>query len=141
MDLLARREHSVRELARKLTARGHAEAVVVAALAALEAEGLLSDARFAESFVHSRRQRGAGPRRIRAELRERGVADGLIDTVLAAHAGAWQELARVVRAKRFGAGPPQGLRERARQVRFLQGRGFENGQVRAAIEDADADDG
>ena len=77
MDYLARREHSEQELIRKLNSRGFDEELVEIAVAELMADGLLSDARFAEAFVNSRFQRGSGPQKIRAELRERGIAPSL----------------------------------------------------------------
>ena len=140
MDFLARREHSEQELARKLTTRGYAVDVVEATLAALVADHLLSNARFAEAFVHSRIQRGSGPQKIRAKLRERGIPDELIDASLEAHADSWRELAREVREKRFGRAQPGDFRERSRQMRFLQQRGFSAEQVRGTFQEGDADE-
>ena len=71
--------------------------------------------------------------RIRVELRERGVADGDIEEGLAAAAEDWARIARETRRKRFGLSPPGDYRERARQARFLQYRGFSAEQVRAAL--------
>jgi len=85
-------------------------------------------------------QRGSGPHKIRAELRERGIPVELIDSSLEVHADAWRELARQVREKRFGNGRPRDFRERSRQMRFLQQRGFESTQINAAFQDGDADD-
>jgi regulatory protein len=140
MDFLARREHSEQELARKLATRGYAADVVEATLAALVADHLLSNARFAEAFVHSRIQRGSGPQKIRAELRERGIPDELIDASLEAHADSWRDLAREVREKRFGLAQPRDFRERSRQMRFLQQRGFSAEQISSAFQDGDTDD-
>ncbi len=140
MDFLARREHSELELARKLTTRGYAADTVAATLADLVADSLLSNARFAEAFVHSRIQRGSGPQKIRAELRERGITDDLIDSSLDAHADGWRELARQVRAKRFGNGQPGDFRERSRQMRFLQQRGFSAEQIKGVFRDGDFDE-
>jgi len=129
LDLLALREHSRRELARKLDSRGYAAAAIEAALDALAGEGLQSEVRFAEQFVHTRMRRGSGPQKIRAELRERGVADDLVADALAAPDDSWLELMRAVREKKFGAGLPGDYRERARQMRFLQQRGFSSDQI------------
>jgi len=137
MDFLARREHSEQELARKLSARGYAGDIVEETLAALVADRLLSNARFAESYVHSRIQRGSGPQKIRTELRERGISDDLIDNSLDAYADSWRELARQVREKRFGSSQPGDYRERSRQMRFLQQRGFSAGQISSAFQDGD----
>ncbi|HVJ31411.1 MAG TPA: regulatory protein RecX, partial [Gammaproteobacteria bacterium] len=68
LELLARREHSRRELTRKLAARGFSDDVVSPVLDKLERTGALADARFTDSFVRSRIGKGQGPQRIRAEL-------------------------------------------------------------------------
>ncbi len=77
LDLLARREHAVAELTRKLIEKGFDEIFVHEALSALVDDGLLSDARYAESYVRSRMGKGFGPVRIREELRQRGVASAV----------------------------------------------------------------
>lgn len=137
MDMLARREHSERELSRKLASRGYDEAVIGDTIEGLVAEGLLSNDRFVESFIHSRYQRGQGPLKIRAELRERGIADVMIDNCLAAYADRWRELAGQVREKKFGASLPGDFRERSRQMRFLQQRGFDTEQIRSVLRDGE----
>ena len=133
MDLLARREHGTAELRSKLLARGHDPAEVDPALEALSREGLLSDERFVEAFVHGRIERGQGPVRIRAELRQRGVPDALIDAWLDERDPAWLERAEAVRRRKFGADPPADYREQARQGRFLQYRGFTAEQTRRVM--------
>jgi regulatory protein len=134
VELLARREHSRLELTRKLAARGYPEATIAAVLDALERSGMLSAGRFIESFVRSRVARGQGPVRIRAELAQRGVEGQQADELLGSQDIDWHEEVRAVRRKRFGAAPPRDFRERARQARFLQYRGFTADQVRAALE-------
>jgi len=104
---------------------------VVTTLAALVAQGLLSNARYAESYVQSRFQRGHGPLKIRAELRERGIDDALIDACLEDYAARWPELLEQVRLKKFGPARPADFRERSRQMRFLQQRGFTGEQIDA----------
>ncbi|GAB6043151.1 regulatory protein RecX [Endothiovibrio diazotrophicus] len=133
--LLARREHSVIELVRKLRAKGYPENLVHDAVEALDEEGLVSDHRFTESFIHGRFSRGSGPAKIGAELARKGVGDEVVGELLDARDAQWNELAREVRRKRFGDPPPKEYRERARQMRFLQGRGFTAEQIRAALED------
>jgi regulatory protein len=137
MDLLARREHSEQELARKLGARGFEVDAVNDALQLLVADGLLSNQRFAEAFVHSRFQRGAGPQKIRAELRERGIGDELIGQCFESLDEDWQARLREVREKKFGAGLPGDFRERSRQMRFLQQRGFSAEQIARVLRDDD----
>ena len=135
MDYLARREHARGELLAKLTGFGFETGVAEEAIASLADDGLQSDERFVEAFVRSRVQRGKGPMKIRAELREHGVDDALIDAGLDEAAADWCELARAVREKKFGAGVPADFATKARQMRFLQSRGFESGHIRAAVSD------
>jgi regulatory protein len=133
MDLLARREHGRAELERKLIAAGFDADVAADALQQLSEEGLQSDRRFVESFVQSRINQGKGPLRIQADLGQRGVASGLIDDVLKAIGEDWYALARDARLKKFGRSRPAEFRDKARQMRFLQYRGFEPDQIRAAV--------
>lgn len=124
MDLLARREHSYRELQRKLVARFADAQLVRVELEKLRDERLQSDERFAESYLHSRAQRLYGPLRIRLELRERGIDESLIAAVMAQSGIDWQaNLQALVRSK-FGHAAPSDIKEKAKRQRFLQYRGF-----------------
>ena len=133
MDLLARREHARTELERKLAAAGFDADVTADALHQLAQEGLQSDRRFVESFVQSRISQGKGPLRIHADLAQRGIDAGLVDETLAEIHHDWFRAARDARAKKFGQAQPADFRDKARQMRFLQYRGFEPDQVRAAV--------
>ncbi len=139
--LLARREHAARELRFKLTQRGAAEALADAVIAELAREGLQSDARYAESWVRHRVEQGYGPVRIRAELRERGVADELAGPALADAERTidWGEQAYRAWARRFSV-PPEDMKERARQKRYLERRGFAAGHIRQAMSTAQQPD-
>ncbi|RMG31544.1 MAG: regulatory protein RecX [Gammaproteobacteria bacterium] len=125
LRLLARREHARAELARKLLARGHAAEAVAAVLDRLEAEGSLSEARFAETYARSRAERGYGPLRIRQELRRHGIDEARIEAALAALEIDWAARARELCRKRFGPEPPRDWKARARRLRYLQNRGFD----------------
>jgi regulatory protein len=140
LELLARREHSRRELTRKLVTRGFPDDVIVPVLDELERSGSLADARFTDSFVRSRVAKGQGPQRIRAELAERGIGDADADEALRGSDVDWRATIRAVRRKKFGAELPTDYAERARQARFLQYRGFSTEQIRAVLElDGDSD--
>ena len=135
MDFLARREHSEIELRRKLAKRGFDADLIETTLADLVADKLLSNTRFAEAFVHSRFQRGSGPQKIHAELRERGIDEGLIEDSIAEYDQQWRERVKQVREKKFGAQLPDDYKERTRQMRFLQQRGFTSEQISAVFKD------
>ena len=99
----------------------------------LEARGLLSEERFTEQFVGSRSARGHGPRRIREELRRRGIDDAAAREAVGWDEEYWSEQASQARARRFGEDLPADYREWARQVRFLERRGFTTEQIRSAL--------
>lgn len=137
--LLARREHARNELAAKLRQRGFAGEVIDEVLSDLASRGLLSDDRFAEEYVRYRYNRGYGPLRIRAELRDRGVDDDIADPWLRDPALDWTEAAREARLKRFGAAAINDRDQRLRARRFLSYRGFTVEQIRAALDERDDD--
>ncbi len=129
LGLLSRREHSRVELLRKLVSKGFGKAEIEPLLDELEAERLLSDERFVESYVHSRKQRGFGPLRVKLELRERGVANETMVKWLDEEAAEWLVLAREQHQKKFGGQPAKDLKARAQQVRFLMNRGFSHEMI------------
>ena len=131
--LLARREHSRAELARKLASHGTSEDIATV-LADLTRAGLLSDARYADAYLRSHATRLGGAR-LRRTLRDKGVDAATIETQFAA-ADLPDELdrARTVWAKKFSAAPAD-AREWARQARFLQGRGFSGEVIRRLLKD------
>ncbi len=137
MDLLARREYSCRELSAKLLSKGYEQTLVADVLAALQAQRLLSDARFAESLIRARQARGFGPVRIQRELQEKGVADELIGEKLDFSSPDWLAELDRIRRKKFGDALPRGVAERARQTRFLLYRGFTLEQIRRTLNPRD----
>lgn len=122
LRLLARREHSRAELARKLAQAGFAQHAIEALLDEFEEKNWLSDRRFAESYVADHRAR-AGSIKLAFDLRQRGVSDTLIEAVLSKNRDSELERARAVWKKKFGSDPAD-ANEKARQMRFLQSRGF-----------------
>jgi len=125
------------ELARKLRIRGYDEQSVQSAVSELAREGLQSDIRFAENYVHHRLEKGFGPLRIALELRERGIGDDLIDLHLDRSAQEWLQRAARARQKRFGDRRPSTFSEQVKQSRFLQQRGFSGDQIRQIFKAGD----
>lgn len=133
LAMLTRREHSRVELERKLADLGVQDALVAEVLDELVERQLQSDERFAEVFVRSRAQRGHGPRSIGADLRGRGLDAEQVAAALAASGYDWAEQAVEVRQDRFGRALPSEPREKARQLRFLQYRGFSGADCARAV--------
>ncbi|MDH4049032.1 MAG: recombination regulator RecX [Gammaproteobacteria bacterium] len=135
MDYLARREYGRQELIRKLVAAGFDPDAAVPAIDRLAVEGLQDDRRFVENFARSRVNQGKGPVRVQADLRQRGIDPGLIDEVLDALSADWRALAIEVRRKKFGSTLPRNFSDKAKQMRFLQYRGFSQAEIEIAIGD------
>lgn len=130
---LARREHSIEDLRRKLAGKGFDATAVSAVIQGMAEKGLISNQRFTTSFVTYHAARGQGPVRIRAELRSHGIPEQAIESAFKSVDVDWAGIARAVRRKRFGEAVPRAMGERAKQSRFLQYRGFGSDDVRAAF--------
>jgi len=133
MDFLARREYGQTELIRKLADKGFERDVAEQAILELTQEGLQSDQRFAEAFVQSRINQGKGPVRIRLDLGQRGLSDSTIEIAIEEADPDWRALAREQRHKKFGTSAPADFKDKARQMRFLQYRGFEQDHIQSAF--------
>ena len=139
MDLLARREHGRIELVRKLRQRGAPQELIDSALDRLTEEGLLSEARYLESFVASRGRAGYGPLRIREELAQRGLPRPDIEQALSETGVDWGEQLRDLWQRKFAGQLPVDMREKAKQARFLAYRGFSQEQIGRLLRGASLD--
>ncbi len=134
LQYLARREYSRAELRKKLLPHVQADddfeqafdssgpVNLDALLDDLTVRGWLSDERAATQLVHAKRSR-FGTQRITHELRQKGIAEELINAALPELKDSEVEAAHSVWQRKFGR-LPQDAREKARQMRFLQSRGF-----------------
>ena len=139
LGLLTRREHSRKELTRKLTVRGVTAEDAQAAVDRLAGEGWQNDSRFAESLVRGRAGSGYGPIRIRAELATHGLDRDAIAAALDTFEGDWAELAREQVRRRYGAALADDRTLQRKAADFLIRRGFDGDSVRAACR-SDFDD-
>lgn len=139
MDLLARREHGVNELSRKLIVKKFDPQLVEQAIDGLVRDNLVSDERFCECMINSRLNRGNGPIKVRHELRSKGVPEHIVERVMDEVLPDWQRsLADLIEKKYAGqlSGTPA---ERVKQVRFLSSRGFPHEMIYSVIQDAEFD--
>jgi len=134
LRLLTRRDHSRAELTAKLAAQAESADQLNQVLDTLQAERLLSDHRYASQRVAARGRR-YGNARLSQELRQHGVGDDDIAAALP-EAGDETERCRAIWAKKFGR-PPQSADERAKQMRFLQYRGFSGEAIRRVMRGVD----
>ena len=132
LGLLVRREHSRRELTRKLQSRGIEAEEAEAAVERLSEAGWQDDQRFAESLVRTRVASGYGPLHIRAELGTHGLSSDLIEQAMDTFDGDWVEQARDLLRRRFGEQGPQDLAQRRKAADLLARRGFDGSCIRTA---------
>jgi regulatory protein len=125
MRALSARDRTVAELRGWLERKRVEPAAIEAAVAELTAAGLLDDARYAHAFAQDKRDLARwGSERIARELRRRGIAPDLIETVLAGSERA-SELEAAVDLLRERFEPPADDRERDRAWRLLVRLGYE----------------
>ncbi len=133
LRLLARREHSQKEMQQKLLQKGFALSDITPVLIKLQDDDLLSDQRFIDIFIRSKRRQGSGPLKICAELQKYGIDLNQVQASEEWQQTSWEVYALAVRTKRFGEAFPQTLQEKWQQTRFLQQRGFTPDQIRSAF--------
>lgn len=131
LGLLARREHSARELNAKLRAGGQDGEATGQALERLQAQRYQDDERFAASLARRRAGQGYGPQRIRAELKSHGLGDAAIRAAIAAIEVDWIAVAAAQLRRHAGTKAPADAAERAKRAAFLLRRGFDAATVRA----------
>ena len=123
MDFLSRREHSSKEIYKKMVQRVESKELLRNSIEELINEGLLSDERFAESYFQSRKRRGFGPLRIKNELNQRGINEDIFNSVQIDTD--WSVYALKVLKKKIKGKNPDELKEILKLKNFLNYRGFE----------------
>ncbi len=151
LRLLAMREHSAKEITKKLFDKVEAfdraegidsaegsdnverTATIYAVVDDLIERKYLSDERFTEVYIRSRANRGFGPVKIKAELKDKGVSHNLIQDYLNQGAALWFDNAKSEYHKKYGDAPIADYSAWAKRAKFLQGRGFNMDQIHCAV--------
>jgi regulatory protein len=131
LRLLARRDHSRLELERKLGRHASDPVELGALLDDLQTRGWLSEQRLADQLLRAAAGR-YGTSRVVEQLHDKGVSLEVLAQARERARESELESATVLWRKRFGE-PPANLRERARQVRFLERRGFDPEVIRRML--------
>jgi|TARA_B110000977_G_scaffold199499_1_gene287072 regulatory protein len=126
--MLMRREHSKLELRQKLNLKDFDDAVINDSISLLVEQKYQSDERFSEAFILMRFNQGKGPIKISMELKSRGITE--FDLTLFN----WFELAKDVKYKKFGDSKFLDYKEKSKQKRFLQSRGFGFDEINQAFQ-------
>lgn len=131
LHLLARREHSRKELLDKLIIKGFNKDDVLAVIDELVLQGWQSDQRYAENYARYRMQRGYGPIRIAHELRQTGIDTANLEEIVQKAAGSWMDLLEQVYNRKYKHDTPIDRNEWAKRSRFLLHRGFSSEMISA----------
>ena len=134
MGLLARREHSQKELLNKLLVKGWGKDDILAVIDELILQGWQSDTRYAESYARHRIHKGYGPVWIAYELRKNGVDAVNLDDIVQQTAGSWMDLLEQVYSKKYGHDAVLNRNEWAKRTRFLMQRGFSGTMIGALFD-------
>lgn len=139
LGLLARREHSRRELKQKLERGGYAKDESGEALDRLGEQHYQDDVRFAEVLIRTRAAQGYGPMRLSAELKSHGLADSAVRRLIEDAGVDWTASAAAQLRRRYGSKSVADRAELAKRAQFLLRRGFPAATVRN-VTHADVDD-
>ena len=140
LGLLVRREHSRKELSRKLRAKGVESDEMDVALEKLVRQDFQNDERFAAALARTRAASGYGPMRIRSELATHGLPRDAIDAALDACERDWPASARALIVRRYAGKDLADAALRRKAVDFLLRRGFEQKSAFAAVAGSRLDD-
>lgn len=133
MNLLARREHSFKELTDKLARRFDGSDAIIETVQLLADENLQCDARFAEIFVRSRINKCHGPIRIKNELCQRGVSERLVSSAIHELQPDWYEIIQRLSDKKYGDITVEDVKAKAKRIRFFQYRGFSSDHIESVL--------
>lgn len=137
--MLSRRDYSTSELQRRIERRIRetekdsptAPECLPQVIERLLESQYLDDSRTIYSFFRSYLNKSYGPLRIRQELRLKGFPSEIIERVLEETDTDWYALCQDLKEKKFGAAKPKDFKERAKQIRYLQYRGFTSDYINA----------
>jgi len=135
IDLLSRREHSVKELNHKMLQRGFSSSEIAEVITFLVENNYCNEQRFAESVFRSRVNKGYGLKYIEQELQQKGVDKAILRLVQQEYAIDWFEQAAQAYEKKFGLVPIRDEKDKAKRIRFLQYRGFSSYDIFALVND------
>ncbi|RAU17142.1 hypothetical protein DN062_14640 [Nitrincola tibetensis] len=133
ISLLARREYSRAELSKRLQSQTSDIHLLNSVLDQLAEDGYQSDYRFTEMFIRNRLGQYYGEARIRYELRQKGIEEELVDSILGAFEPDWYELAKTLANKRFTLTENLPAKDYAKCMRYLLNHGFSYDQAREGL--------
>ena len=134
LTLLSRREYSQQELREKLNSKNFPHLLSETILEDFKRDNYQSDQRYCEMLIRSRIIKLSGPFKIRMELRQKGVSENLVEQTISDAGCNWFDLALEAAKKKTINWKIFEFEDKAKLMRFLQGRGFEQEQITYAVD-------
>ena len=136
--MLGIREHSEKQLRIKLTNKGYDKDDINTAIKFLYEENWLSNERFCESFVRSKKNKGQGRVRVEQELAQHGVTRDIINKTIDNDENDWQDICNQVLAKKIATysldcNKKINIESKMKLERFMRYRGFETSEIKEAF--------
>lgn len=139
IKLLSMREHSVKEIENKLSAKCERLDLISAVVEELLEKDYLSNDRFTESYVRAKQQRGFGPSKIRSELLAKDIKSNMIELYLNASSVIWYDNAENQYNKKYGDEPISDYNTWTKRARFMQSRGFTMEHIHSTLPQVESD--
>jgi len=133
VSLLAKRDYSSGELSRTLLRMTENSECVDSALQRLIVSGYLDDERLVIHLVDKHIRKKHGPTRIRQEVRQKGFSPELVEQTLEKAGVDWYAMARELKVSKFGEERASDAKEKNKQVRYLQYKGFSMDMIFEAL--------
>ena len=136
--VLTRKEYSKAELIEKLALYAENRDEVIELVEELATQSYQSDQRVAETVLSSQKRKGKGPARIKLALKNKKIDSSLIaDEIQEID---WLTEAYQLKVKKYGVEVTKDPKLKAKQIRFLQYRGFDLDTIFKAISRHEYDD-
>ncbi len=130
--MLSRRDYTVHQVKSKLQSKDFTSEEIEQLIKLAIEHGWLNEQRFIENYIHYRSQRGIGPKRIQFELAQKGINLSQLKEI---SNDQWRTNLKIVLQKKYGSTQlARDAKERAKQLRFLYGRGFTYEQIQSVLE-------
>lgn len=136
--VLTRKEYAKAELIEKLALYAESRDEVIELVEELSQQNYQSDQRVAEMMLSSQKRKGKGPNQIKMKLKNKKIDSALISEEL--KETDWNEQAYQLKVRKYGVEVAQDPKLKAKQIRFLQYRGFEMDTIMKTIKRRESDD-
>lgn len=133
VSLLVRRDYASSELIRVLSKVTENREDIDKALSRLIECGYLDDHRLINHLIDKQIRKKHGPARIKQEIRQKGFSQELVEQILEKVDVDWYAMAKELKVSKFGDVVVSEAKEKNKQIRYLQYKGFSMDMIFEAL--------